>query len=58
MVRTYCPECDALVGVVDPEIGDRFVCSACNVELQVISIDPFDVYFPYDEDWDDYEYVQ
>jgi hypothetical protein len=26
-----------MVDVVDPEIGDHLVCSACNVKLQVIS---------------------
>jgi lysine biosynthesis protein LysW len=51
MAKAYCPECDAVVSVADPEIGTLFTCPECNVELEVISTNPFDVYFPLDEDW-------
>jgi lysine biosynthesis protein LysW len=32
-------------------------CDECGAELEVISVDPFEVDFPldYDEDWDDDE---
>lgn len=53
MARTYCPECDAVISVAGPEIGARIRCPECNVELEVISVQPFDVYFPFDEDWDE-----
>lgn len=53
MARTYCPECDAVISVANPEIGARIRCPECNVELEVISDHPFDVYFPFDEDWDE-----
>ncbi|MBN1810503.1 MAG: lysine biosynthesis protein LysW [Anaerolineae bacterium] len=55
MAKTYCPECDAIVSVQDPKLGYLFKCPECGVELEVTSITPFDVYFPYDEDWDQEE---
>jgi alpha-aminoadipate carrier protein LysW len=53
VATAYCPQCDAAISVSAPQDGDRVVCPGCNVELEVISVDPFDVYFPvgYDEDW-------
>jgi lysine biosynthesis protein LysW len=53
MAKTYCPECDTVITVVDPELGALFKCSECDVELEVISTDPFDVYFYFEEEWDD-----
>jgi lysine biosynthesis protein LysW len=55
MPKTYCPECDAVIGVQDPKIGYQFKCPECDVDLEVTSVDPFDVYFPYedDENWDE-----
>jgi len=53
MASTYCPECDAVVRVNNPEMGARIRCPECNVELEVIATDPLDVYFAFDEGWDD-----
>jgi lysine biosynthesis protein LysW len=69
MPKTYCPECDAVVSLTNPSVGDRLRCQECDVELEVISADPFDVYFPFDEeelddeewsgeDWDDDDYEE
>lgn len=55
MAKAYCPECDAVIGLQNPKVGYLFKCPECDVELEVISIDPFDVYFPYDESWDQEE---
>ena len=56
MPRTYCPECDAVIAMDNPRDGAQLRCSECGVELEVISTDPFEVFFPYDEEWDgDYE---
>jgi len=51
MATTYCPECDAVISVIDPEIGAVFTCPECDVELEVVSASPFDVYYHVDEDW-------
>ena len=53
MASTYCPECDAVIKVNNPQIGAKIRCRECNVELEVIATDPLDVYFVYDEDWDE-----
>lgn len=52
MAKTYCPECDSVITMVDPQYGALFECPDCRVELEVISTDPFDVYFHFDEEWD------
>jgi lysine biosynthesis protein LysW len=60
MASTYCPECDAVIKVKEPQIGIKIRCHDCNVELEVVATDPLDVYFVYDddwgEDWDDDDY--
>jgi alpha-aminoadipate carrier protein LysW len=53
MGETYCPECDAVITMNAPQVGAVVHCPGCNVELEVVSIDPLDVYFPFDEDWHD-----
>jgi lysine biosynthesis protein LysW len=53
MAKTYCPECDTVITVNDPELGALFKCPECGVELEVISSHPLDVYFHFDEEWDD-----
>ena len=53
MPKTYCPECDAVISVGDPHEGDRISCRECGTKLEVISASPFDVDYPYDDDWDD-----
>ena len=52
MASTHCPECDALIMVQNPKIGARIECPECNEELEVVATDPLDVYFAYDDDWD------
>ena len=52
MPTTYCPECDAVISMDNPRDGAQFRCPECNVELEVISTDPFEVYFTYEEEWD------
>ena len=53
MAKTYCPECDAVITVSNPREGAEIRCPECGVELEVISTDPFDVDFIYEDDWDD-----
>jgi alpha-aminoadipate carrier protein LysW len=53
MPKTYCPECDTVVGVQNPKMGHLFICPECGTELEVVSLEPFDVYFPSDADWEE-----
>jgi alpha-aminoadipate carrier protein LysW len=56
MPKTYCPECDAVITIDSPRDGARIKCPDCGVELEIVSSDPLDVFFPYDDDWDDDDY--
>ena len=55
MPKTYCPNCDAVISVKNPREGATVTCHECDMKLEVISVDPFEVDFPldYEEDWDD-----
>lgn len=55
MPRTFCPNCDAVISVKQPRTGSTVKCGNCDTELEVISMDPFEVDFPldYGEDGDD-----
>ncbi len=55
MPKTYCPDCDAVISVDDPREGAMIKCPECDMELEIISLDPFEVDFPLDldEDGDD-----
>jgi lysine biosynthesis protein LysW len=53
MPLTYCPGCDALIRVDKPHMGAVVKCRECGVELEVISTHPFEVYFPFDDEWED-----
>jgi len=35
-----------------PELDAQLKCPECTVQLEVISTDPLDVYYAFDEDWD------
>ena len=53
MSKTTCPDCDAVIRVENPREGDEISCRECGTKLEVISVRPFDVDYPYDDDWDD-----
>jgi alpha-aminoadipate carrier protein LysW len=53
MPKTYCPECDAVISMDHPREGAMIKCPECGEELEIISTDPFEVDFPFDEDWED-----
>jgi alpha-aminoadipate carrier protein LysW len=58
MARTYCITCDAEIVIDHPRLGQKIECPECGDELEVVSTDPFDVDYPYDDwddDWDDDE---
>jgi lysine biosynthesis protein LysW len=57
MFKTYCPNCDAVVSVDKPKMGALVRCRECDMQLEVISLSPFELDFPldYEEEWDDDE---
>lgn len=56
MARVYCPDCDEKI-VLNPHIklGLKFICPHCDAELEVISIDPVEIDWVYDDSWDEDE---
>ena len=49
-----CPECNAkLIVSQDLERWDRIFCNVCNIELEVVGLDPLDLEVVYDFDDDD-----
>ncbi len=53
MPKTHCPECDAIIVVHQPRDGNRFRCSGCDVELEIVNVDPFEAFYPFVEEWDE-----
>lgn len=53
MEKAFCPNCDAEIQMRNPRIGAKLTCPECDEQLEVVSIDPFDVDYPYEDDWDD-----
>jgi lysine biosynthesis protein LysW len=53
MAGAYCPECDGLITISNPQLGAMVTCRCCNVKLEVYDTDPLDVYYPFDEIWAD-----
>jgi lysine biosynthesis protein LysW len=37
----------------NPRMGQKFECPECGDALEVVSVDPLDVDYPYDDEWDD-----
>ena len=54
MSSTYCPNCDTVFSVNNPQMGAMIRCRECGQELEIISADPLEVDFPL-EDWKDDE---
>jgi lysine biosynthesis protein LysW len=59
MARAYCPDCDErIVFNPTPGIGKRLICPHCDADLEVISVDPVEldwVYEESDDNWGDDE---
>ncbi len=55
MPKTYCPSCDAVIRMNNPRKGATVTCRECGTELEIISINPFEVDFPLDLDEDEDE---
>jgi alpha-aminoadipate carrier protein LysW len=52
-IHAHCPECDAVVTLVDPEKGEIVECGDCGAELEVISLEPVQLQLApeEEEDW-------
>ena len=55
MSATYCPSCGTVISGNTQRMGAMITCSLCDTDLEVISLDPFEVDFPIDY-YDDEEY--
>ena len=58
MPKTYCPACDEVISLDRPREGASITCRGCGTELEIISVEPFEVDFPleYDDSWDEEEW--
>ena len=49
-----CPDCDDIVRMkAKPRIGLKVTCPICDAELEVVGIDPLELEWAVDDDWDD-----
>ena len=59
MANAYCPDCDETIVLnPTPKVGKRLTCPHCDTDLEVISVDPVEldwVYEESDKDWGDDE---
>jgi DNA-directed RNA polymerase subunit M/transcription elongation factor TFIIS len=55
MAKTYCPSCDGVITIDRPRISDRITCANCGDELEIINVEPFEVDYLFDDDWEDEE---
>ena len=58
MPTAPCPDCDAAVVVGSQlNLGDRLLCPGCGVELEVLSLRPFEMeYADFEDSDDEFEY--
>jgi lysine biosynthesis protein LysW len=55
MASTYCPSCDAVIRKDNPRVGATLTCPECGEKLEVISSQPFEVDYPFEEEWQGWE---
>ncbi len=49
-----CPDCDETIRPrTTPRIGQKITCSTCDAELEVVGINPLELEWAIDDDWDD-----
>ena len=54
MYRALCPDCGEVVELAERiQIGDRVFCGECGIELEVLSLYPFDLDYVLEEDWEE-----
>ena len=56
MAMAICPACEGQVNMQGQvEMGQAVVCPHCSEELEVIDVDPLELDWAYDEEWDEDE---
>ena len=59
MISAFCPDCDEeMTFNPHPRLGQKVICPHCDVELEVISVDPLELDWAYDwseDEWDGWE---
>ena len=50
MLETYCTNCDVILSEDGSREGAIIECTKCGVKLEIVSADPFEVYFPFAKD--------
>jgi len=50
MPKIYCPDCDEVIILENPREGALITCRSCGTELEIVSVDPFDVDFSLEDD--------
>ena len=54
MLTAECPDCGEPVELRDGvQAGDRIVCAWCGVELEVLSLYPWELDYALEEEWED-----
>jgi len=54
MFKAVCPSCTAQVNLgPKPKMGQHIFCLECDNELQIVSLDPLELDWPFDDDDDD-----
>ncbi len=56
MPRGFCPDCDAMITVGrEVKVGTLLNCPECGVELEVLSLSPFELDYADFEEWEEEE---
>lgn len=56
MTGGFCPDCDATITVGrEVKVGNRLNCPECGVELEVMSLSPFELDYADFEEWGEEE---
>jgi uncharacterized paraquat-inducible protein A len=57
MKTTECPNCDELITVKFPiKIGTNVKCKSCHENLIVVSTDPLELDWPFEDDEEEYSW--
>jgi len=54
MLKGFCPDCDAPITIGrHVDVGSRLDCPRCGVELEVLSLSPFELDYADFEGWEE-----
>jgi len=49
----FCPDCDRKIALNPAKVGQLLTCPHCDVQLEVISVDPLEFDWAYDWTWEE-----